>query len=54
MINIFDNMTRAIKRFDQYNRTVRELSALSDRQLVDLNMTRFDIKSVARDHVRAL
>ena len=54
MINILDNMARAIKRFDQYSKTVRELNGLTDHQLRDLNITRYDIKSVAREHSRSL
>ena len=33
----------------RYLQTVRELSRLSDRDLADLGISRFDIDSVARD-----
>ncbi len=37
-----------IAQFAAYNRTVRELSQLSQTQLRDLGITREDIKTVAR------
>jgi uncharacterized protein YjiS (DUF1127 family) len=42
------------KKFDNwrtYNRTVRELNALDNRQLSDLGITRGDIVNIARRHV---
>lgn len=35
-------------------RTERELSALNDRDLADLGISRFDIPRIARDSVRSL
>jgi uncharacterized protein YjiS (DUF1127 family) len=35
-----------------YLKTLRELSALSDRELNDIGISRYDIEDVARAHVR--
>ena len=37
-----------IAQFAQYQRTMRELSALDTRQLNDLGITKGDIKNIAR------
>ena len=37
----------------RYRETVRELSLLTDRELDDLGITRFQIDSVARSHAAA-
>ncbi len=37
----------------RYHETVRELSVLSNRELDDLGITRFQIESVARQHAVA-
>ena len=42
------NIAQKIAQFAAYQRTVRELTALSGRQLTDLGITRADIKSLAR------
>jgi len=42
-----------IREFLRYRETVRELSQLSDRELDDLGITRFQIPSVAREHAAA-
>lgn len=41
-------LTRMLRRWRAYNATVRELSQLDDRTLADINLTRNDIRSVAR------
>ena len=42
------NIRQKLSQYAAYNRTVRELSQLSNIQLRDLGITRDDIKSVAR------
>ena len=42
------NIRQKLAQFAQYQQTVRELSALDNRQLNDLGINRFDIKAVAR------
>jgi uncharacterized protein YjiS (DUF1127 family) len=42
------NIRQKIAQFAQYQQTVRELSALDNRQLSDLGINRTDIKAVAR------
>ena len=41
-----------IRNYLQYRETVAELSRLTDRELEDLGITRFEIESVARDGIR--
>ena len=42
------NFKQSIKQWSDYQRTVRELADLDNRQLHDLGINRRDIKSVAR------
>jgi uncharacterized protein YjiS (DUF1127 family) len=42
-----------VQAFFRYRETVRELSLLSDRELTDLGISRFQIDSVARQHAAA-
>ena len=42
------NIRQRLAQFAQYQRTMRELSALDQRQLNDLGITKGDIKSIAR------
>lgn len=39
-----------IRAYVSYRETVRELSQLSDRELDDLGIARFEIDSIARTH----
>lgn len=39
-----------IRAYVSYRETVRELSQLSDRELDDLGITRFEIDTIARTH----
>ena len=41
-----------IRNYLQYRETIAELSRLTDRELDDLGITRFEIESVARDGTR--
>jgi uncharacterized protein YjiS (DUF1127 family) len=40
-----------IRAYLRYRETVRELSALTDRELDDLGISHFEIGNVAREHV---
>ena len=42
-----------IRSYLRYRETVRELSQLSDRDLVDLGISRFQIDAIAREHSAA-
>lgn len=42
-----------IRNYLRYRDTVRELSQLTDRELSDLGISRFQIDSIARSHAAA-
>jgi uncharacterized protein YjiS (DUF1127 family) len=42
-----------VRSYMRYRETVRELSQLSDRELEDLGISRFQIDSIARQHAVA-
>ena len=42
------NIRQRLAQFAQYQRTMRELNALDQRQLNDLGITKGDIKNIAR------
>lgn len=42
-----------VRAYMRYRETVRELSLLSDRELDDLGISRFQIESIAREHAAA-
>ncbi|AWM87432.1 DUF1127 domain-containing protein [Microvirga sp. 17 mud 1-3] len=42
-----------VRAYMRYRETVRELSQLSDRELDDLGISRFQIESIAREHAVA-
>lgn len=42
-----------VRAYLRYRETVRELSQLSDRELNDLGISRFQIDSIARQHAAA-
>jgi len=42
------NIRQKFAQYAQYQRTIRELNALDNRQLADLGITRSDIKQIAR------
>ena len=44
---MFGNVTERLSRWMDYRRTVRELSNLSDEQLNDMGINRYDLKRVA-------
>jgi uncharacterized protein YjiS (DUF1127 family) len=43
-------LQEARARRAEFNRTVRELQMLSDRDLADLGISRFSIEDLAREH----
>lgn len=49
---MFEVLKTRIAAWQRYNRTVNELSALSNRELSDLGIARGDIQRVAREAVR--
>ena len=48
MTHILENISSWIKRQERIQRTRRELSQLSDRELSDIGITRCDIDSVSK------
>ena len=42
-----------VRAYMRYRETVRELSLLSDRELDDLGISRFQIESIARENALA-
>jgi uncharacterized protein YjiS (DUF1127 family) len=46
-------MFEFIRRWQRYNRTVSELSHLSNRELSDLGLSRSDIPRIAREAARS-
>jgi len=50
-MSIARNIKRALANWNNYNRTVRELSSLDSRSLADLGITRADIHEVARTRI---
>ncbi len=45
---MISRIAKALRRHQAYNRTTRELSRLSDRELSDLGISRGQISAVAR------
>jgi uncharacterized protein YjiS (DUF1127 family) len=50
---LLTNLIRFLQRWRRYNRSLRELSRLSDRELVDIGITRGDIYAVAWEAAEA-
>jgi uncharacterized protein YjiS (DUF1127 family) len=48
------DIRKTFRKWAAYQQTIRELTALDNRQLADLGITRTDIQRIARDHVRSL
>ena len=42
---LLTNLIRFLQRWRRYNRSLRELSRLSDRELADIGLTRGDIST---------
>ena len=49
MISLFSNLLVNMFRESEFDRTVRELNALSDRELADMGFSRSDIYRVAKE-----
>jgi uncharacterized protein YjiS (DUF1127 family) len=49
---MFESLKSRFNTWKTYNRTVSELSALSNRELDDLGFGRADIKNIAREASR--
>ncbi len=47
------NFSESVESYRLYRQTVKELSNLSDRELADLNISRWDIERIAREAVAA-
>ncbi|MDP1731140.1 MAG: DUF1127 domain-containing protein [Devosia sp.] len=45
---------QTLKKWAAYQQTVRELTALDNRQLNDLGINRTDIQRIARDHASSI
>lgn len=52
-MSLFTMVRKAWTEHKQYKRTVSELQALSDRELRDLGISRFNINDIAREAIRA-
>lgn len=52
--NIFKSTSESAKMQNSIKQTIRELNALSDRDLIDIGITRGDIEEIARNHAKTL
>lgn len=48
------DIRKTFRKWAAYQQTVRELTALDNRQLNDLGISRTDISRVARDHAGSI
>ena len=46
------NITRSYNNWRKYRQTVNELGRMSNRELADLGIARYDIPSIAREAIR--
>ena len=49
MLKVINSVFKYLEMRRAYNRTYRELSKLSDYELSDIGMTRYDIAEIARE-----
>jgi len=47
---MFSSLVRLLQSWREYGAAIRELSALNDRELADLGISRSDIDWIARQH----
>ncbi|MFV0358371.1 DUF1127 domain-containing protein [Tropicimonas sp.] len=52
--NAAESVRLAVRRQRAYRRTLAELSALTDRELADLNISRHSVRDIAREAARAV
>ena len=50
---MFTTLKSRYSRWQRYSRTVKELENLTNRDLADLGISRFDIPRLARESVRS-
>lgn len=50
---VFSNLVRLIRMWRDYNRSLRELSRLGDRELADIGISRSEIPRVAWETSRS-
>lgn len=50
--SIFKTTSESAKMQSSIKKTIRELNALSDRDLIDIGITRGDIEEIARNHAK--
>ncbi|VAW19245.1 hypothetical protein MNBD_ALPHA12-2261 [hydrothermal vent metagenome] len=48
------NIRQTFRKWNAYQRTLRELNALDNRMLDDLGLNRGDIQRIARDHANQI
>ncbi len=48
------NIRQTLRKWNAYQRTLRELNALDNRMLDDLGLNRGDIQRIARDHANQI
>ncbi len=51
-MSVFSNLVRMVRSWRDYDRSVRELSRLGDRELADIGISRSDIQRIAWDGAR--
>ena len=49
MLKVINSVIKYIDMRRAYNRTYRELSKLSDKELLDIGLARYDIAEIARE-----
>lgn len=49
---VFSNLVRLVRTWRSYDKSLRELSRLGDRELADIGISRSDIQRVAWENAR--
>ena len=50
---ILSNLIRLLRRWLRYNKSLRELSRLGERELADIGISRSEIAAVAWEHAKS-